>query len=559
MFCGPEDPSETAFVPRSIVLTRGRVAFDSDDDDNDNKTRPTTSLERTIRPVDDATKWSKLVYSDDGYLKSVKFDTHLVPRSLVGLLPTDAWDTLLNDEDRRRLAVLLPPMDETQQSQVVRALLSGENFCFGTPLMALDEMIRSGQCTEEAMCDLVKRTKLGLEASRRCYRERIRQQLKTLWENHKKRAREHQDLQDDKNAVQDRCQHNEKQAHVLTSPHQTGSNSTSAPTSVFQAIRHVLETDSSSEEEIVDRLQADYRFLFSGIPSNVTFRQSGHQANFSGCQARNNIERENDYLVVMEAFFNSVMADKRSSRTGIAVENENENEPTENSLESQPKWKKMRVTGSETIRAHKQVTIKSRDFALTAKSPPYHPSRILKKSLCPVHPRSKLVDGIDEYHRLETRRYKHHTQSFLYPHPSCDDGVTVGPTLKESEEQVDSAQLLVPDAPGAVTMLSLVYDACARLPEGVGTRADIGILVSASRFVRTDALMSLLNKAITHRLSILEVMPLGEFANPCVRFDAHRGVWEYQHALNAWSVTEPEIEAPTHDTPKKLSIQNLLH
>ncbi|GLE09299.1 hypothetical protein PINS_up020908 [Pythium insidiosum] len=511
MFWSSEDPSETAFVPRSIVLTRGPVAFDSDDDDDDdNETRPTSSLERTIRPADDATKWSKLVYSDEGYLKSVKLVTHLAPRSLAGLLPTDAWDTLLDDEDRRRLAVLLPPMDETQQSQVVRALLSGENFCFGNPLMALDEMIRSGQCTEEAMRDLVKRTKLGLEASRRY---------------------------------------------------------------------------SSSEEEIVDRLQADYRFLFSGIPSNVTFRQYaksalqflchgqvgssrrfeapfveiGRSGKLQWLSGENNIERENDYLVVMEAFFNSVMADKRSSRTGIAVENENENEPTENSLESQPKWKKMRVTGSETIRAHKQVTIKSRDFALTAKSPPYHSSRILKKSLCPVHPRSKLVDGIDEYHRLETRRYKHHTQSFLYPHPSCDDGVTVGPTLKESEEQVDSAQLLVPDAPGAVTMLSLVYDACARLPEGVGTRADIGILVSASRFVRTDALMSLLNKAITHRLSILEAMPLGEFANPCVRFDAHRGVWEYQHALNAWSVTEPEIEAPTHDTPKKLSIQNLLH
>lgn len=44
--------------------------------------------------------------------------------------------------------------------------------------------------------------------------------------------------------------------------------------------------------------------------------------------------------------------------------------------------------------------------------------------------------------------------------------------------------LVVPGAPASVSMLSLVRDAVARLPNGVGTRSDVAILLRQSAFLR---------------------------------------------------------------------------
>ena len=46
--------------------------------------------------------------------------------------------------------------------------------------------------------------------------------------------------------------------------------------------------------------------------------------------------------------------------------------------------------------------------------------------------------------------------------------------------------LLKPDRPSHVTILCLVRDAAARLPNGVGTRADICQLLKESQYINED-------------------------------------------------------------------------
>ncbi|KAF0924064.1 hypothetical protein E2562_008391 [Oryza meyeriana var. granulata] len=65
---------------------------------------------------------------------------------LGGVLSLDAWNTLLSEEDRLRLAALLPDMDQETFARTLVELLRGDNFHFGSPLAALFDRLKGGLC-----------------------------------------------------------------------------------------------------------------------------------------------------------------------------------------------------------------------------------------------------------------------------------------------------------------------------------------------------------------------------------------------------------------------------
>ncbi|PAN16980.1 hypothetical protein PAHAL_3G099800 [Panicum hallii] len=65
---------------------------------------------------------------------------------LSDVLSLDAWNTLLSEDERIRLAALLPDMDQETFARTLVELLSGQNFHFGSPLAALFKQLKGGLC-----------------------------------------------------------------------------------------------------------------------------------------------------------------------------------------------------------------------------------------------------------------------------------------------------------------------------------------------------------------------------------------------------------------------------
>jgi nuclear factor related to kappa-B-binding protein len=82
---------------------------------------------------------------------------------------------------------------------------------------------------------------------------------------------------------------------------------------------------------------------------------------------------------------------------------------------------------------------------------------------------------------------------------------------------------MVPDRPACVTLLSLVRDAAARLPNGEGTRAEICELMKESQYLASGAEASL-HSVVSGALDRLHYE-----ADPCVKYDSARKVWIYLH------------------------------
>lgn len=87
--------------------------------------------------------------------------------------------------------------------------------------------------------------------------------------------------------------------------------------------------------------------------------------------------------------------------------------------------------------------------------------------------------------------------------------------------------MLVPDRPNFVTILALVRDATARLPNGEGTRADICQLLKDSQYIieqDNDEKEGYLHSVVSGALDRLHYE-----TDPCVRYYPRRKEWLYLH------------------------------
>mmetsp|Transcript_19661 Transcript_19661/g.75432 ORF Transcript_19661/g.75432 Transcript_19661/m.75432 type:complete len:922 (-) Transcript_19661:22-2787(-) len=80
------------------------------------------------------------------------------------------------------------------------------------------------------------------------------------------------------------------------------------------------------------------------------------------------------------------------------------------------------------------------------------------------------------------------------------------------------------DRPGHISVLSLVRDAAARLPGGIGTRPDVATLLRDSQYVLEEA-----NEAKLHQVVSGALDRLHAEEDPCVRFYSDQQLWAYLH------------------------------
>ncbi|CAK9251022.1 unnamed protein product, partial [Sphagnum jensenii] len=146
------------------------------------------------------------------------------------------------------------------------------------------------------------------------------------------------------------------------------------------------------------------------------------------------------------------------------------------------------------------------------------------------------------YRKQEAIRYHNPYKAFTYrvhgyesvvgPVKGCGIGAANGHN-SSSPNKAREHSLLVSDRPPFVTLLSLVRDAAARLPNGEGTRADICELLKDSQYLLPTISDQQVNGIVSGALDRLHYEK-----DPCVKYDVNRKVWIYLHRNR----TEAEFE-----------------
>jgi hypothetical protein len=151
-------------------------------------------------------------------------------------------------------------------------------------------------------------------------------------------------------------------------------------------------------------------------------------------------------------------------------------------------------------------------------------SKINKNQLT-IKPRTK--EEIKDFQQQETERYKNPHLPWEYKNPDGSTSV-VAPVQKKMYTQATSKPrdhvLLKSDRPSYVTILCLGRDAAARLPDGVGTRADICDLLKDSQYVNERLSDSQINNIVSGALDRLHYEK-----DPCVKYDLTKKLWIYLH------------------------------
>ncbi|XP_016108288.1 nuclear factor related to kappa-B-binding protein-like [Sinocyclocheilus grahami] len=131
------------------------------------------------------------------------------------------------------------------------------------------------------------------------------------------------------------------------------------------------------------------------------------------------------------------------------------------------------------------------------------------------------------FQEQEQQRYDQPHKAFTYRMHGFES--VVGPVkgVFDKETSLNKARehsLLRSDRPAYVTILSLVRDAAARLPNGEGTRAEICELLKDSQFLAPDVTSAQVNTVVSGALDRLHYEK-----DPCVKYDIGHKLWIYLH------------------------------
>ncbi|XP_064424745.1 nuclear factor related to kappa-B-binding protein isoform X3 [Latimeria chalumnae] len=131
------------------------------------------------------------------------------------------------------------------------------------------------------------------------------------------------------------------------------------------------------------------------------------------------------------------------------------------------------------------------------------------------------------FQEQEQQRYNQPHKAFTFRMHGFES--VVGPVkgVFDKETSLNKARehsLLRSDRPAYVTILSLVRDAAARLPNGEGTRAEICELLKDSQFLAPEVTSAQINTVVSGALDRLHYEK-----DPCVKYDIGRKLWIYLH------------------------------
>jgi len=148
----------------------------------------------------------------------------------------------------------------------------------------------------------------------------------------------------------------------------------------------------------------------------------------------------------------------------------------------------------------------------------------MHKNQLTIKPRSK--EWINWYRKQEIARYNNPTRPWIYYN---EDGTMsiVAPICKRpmtSSSKPREHIVLKNERPACITILCLARDAASRLPDGIGTRADICDMIKDSQYIVEDISEPNISNIVSGALDRLHYEK-----DPCVRYDTERKIWIYLH------------------------------
>lgn len=134
---------------------------------------------------------------------------------------------------------------------------------------------------------------------------------------------------------------------------------------------------------------------------------------------------------------------------------------------------------------------------------------------------------LELFHMQEKERYANPDAPYMYT-GLCGIGAVVPPIRASNvanQAKPRAHHLLSNTRPWCVSILSLVRDSVARLPGGIGTRADVTRLFCESQYVvATNVDMTQVPGIVNGALDRLQAEPY-----PSVKFDSDNKLWTYLH------------------------------
>lgn len=169
------------------------------------------------------------------------------------------------------------------------------------------------------------------------------------------------------------------------------------------------------------------------------------------------------------------------------------------------------------------------------------------QALCPTEWKVRLStpEEREEFRRQERLRYASPHKAFTYRMHGYSS--VVGPVKGIYQHNPGAGltkprghSLLVADRPNFVTILALVRDATARLPNGEGTRSDICMLLKDSQYIKEQSPGEGSNEKDNYLNSVVSgaLDRLHYETDPCVRYYPRRKEWLYLHRARSESEFE---------------------
>lgn len=181
------------------------------------------------------------------------------------------------------------------------------------------------------------------------------------------------------------------------------------------------------------------------------------------------------------------------------------------------------------------VKLKYKTLAKTSISPEKNEENHLQQAVSPPNARCRTDwkvqsandDDVQEFRVQERQRYENPHLPFTYRQHGYES--VVGPLRGiYSQSPVASKardhNTLIADRPNFVTILALVRDAAARLPNGEGTRYDICELLKSSQYIIPGTTDSVIQSIVSGALDRMHTEP-----DPCIKYDTKRKLWIYVH------------------------------
>ena len=151
-------------------------------------------------------------------------------------------------------------------------------------------------------------------------------------------------------------------------------------------------------------------------------------------------------------------------------------------------------------------------------------SNLSRAQKCIITIQPTPTDIVDQFRMQETDRFKNAEKPFVYNLAGNKSIVAPMKRAASTSNRAREHYLLKQDRPSHVTLLCLVRDSAARLPGGVGTRADVALLLRDSQYIVHDVTEQKINTVVSGALDRLH-----SEEDPCVKYDNEQKLWIYLH------------------------------